>query len=169
MVSWIITLRRRENGLAVGAGDIVHTVDGGSRMEVDNWSANLELVYARPPGHKPPAPVREFSAEALGLYFGTPAEYVGLTKTPQPVPRRPFGVPGIGKPSVAPEAAETPEELGRAVIRATFVEALGDYIDARIDYRAADPEWKSGRDVAQAADRLETALADVLKHGAPHD
>jgi hypothetical protein len=64
-----------------------------------------------------------------------------------------------------PPRRDTPEQVGREVIRATFVEALGDYIDARIDYRAADPEWKSGRDLSVTADKLEHALEDVLRHG----
>jgi hypothetical protein len=62
---------------------------------------------------------------------------------------------------------DTPETVGREVIRASFIEALGDYIDARIDYRAGDPEWKSSREIAAAGDRLEKALEDVLAHGTP--
>lgn len=79
-MSWIITLRRKLDGSPVGGGDIV-TAPGGRRMEVDNWAAGLELVYCRPPGHTPKAPVREFAASALGLYFGTKSEHLGFSAT----------------------------------------------------------------------------------------
>ena len=38
------------------------------------------------------------------------------------------------------------------------MEALADHIDARIDYRAADPEWRSSRECSETADRLEAEL-----------
>lgn len=61
--------------------------------------------------------------------------------------------------------ADTPESVGRGVIRGTFLEALADYIDARIDYRAADPEWRSTRELDRTDYTLEKALEDVLRHG----
>lgn len=65
-----ITLRKLEDGAPVGAGDIVRTVQGQHRFEVDNWSEGTCKVYARPPGHTPKAPLREFNPSELGLYIG---------------------------------------------------------------------------------------------------
>lgn len=49
--------------------------------------------------------------------------------------------------------------------RAAFLEALADYIDARIQYAAADPEWRSSREVSATGDRLEYALEELFKRG----
>lgn len=50
----------------------------------------------------------------------------------------------------------------RLALRAAFIETLADYIDARINYGNGDPEWRSGRETSQAADRLDDALAKLL-------
>lgn len=57
------------------------------------------------------------------------------------------------------------EQLGREVIRANFLDALADYIDARIDYRNGDPEWKTAHEIDRTSGKLEDALSDVLRHG----
>lgn len=46
--------------------------------------------------------------------------------------------------------------------RDDFMECLTDYIDARIQYAAADPEWRSHRECSTAQDRLEAALTRLL-------
>lgn len=82
---------------------------------------------------------------------------------PTPAHRLPGSVAAAIRKTQWPEPAL--DEVGRGVIRNTFMEALGDWIDARIDYRAADPEWRSYRDGREAEERLEKALQDVLRHG----
>jgi hypothetical protein len=60
-------------------------------------------------------------------------------------------------------APPTPAQQAQASARRVmFIDALGDYIDARINYGGADPEWRSTREIAQAADALDTALAAIL-------
>lgn len=46
--------------------------------------------------------------------------------------------------------------------RGVFLEALADYIDARIEYRSADPEWRSTRELTRTGDALEEALEALL-------
>lgn len=46
--------------------------------------------------------------------------------------------------------------------RSAFLDALGNYIDARIEYHAAEPEWRSNREVAQAIGRLDEALVALF-------
>lgn len=59
--------------------------------------------------------------------------------------------------------ARTPAQRAVASAqRVMFIDALGDYIDARINYGNADPEWRSSREVSQAGDALELALATIL-------
>lgn len=59
--------------------------------------------------------------------------------------------------------SRTPEqEAVMASKQGVFMEALGDYVDARINYNAAEPEWRSTRDMAAATDRLEQALEALL-------
>lgn len=48
--------------------------------------------------------------------------------------------------------------------RLALMEALADYVDARIDYRLADPEYRSSREVSLAAGQLEAALDELFKH-----
>lgn len=49
--------------------------------------------------------------------------------------------------------------------RERFLEALASYIDARISYAAADPAWRSSREVAASEDELETALEALIPDG----
>lgn len=43
-----------------------------------------------------------------------------------------------------------------------LTEALDDLIDARIEYRNADPEWRSTRDCDKAREAFEQALQNVI-------
>lgn len=51
------------------------------------------------------------------------------------------------------------------IARDRFLEALADHIDARIDYRLAEAEWRSGNEVTRTMDALDQALEALLKHG----
>ena len=67
-----------DHGKPVGAGDRVsyyhkdepRGIPNHSAWEIDNWSNGTCRVYARRPGHVPPAPLHEFSPSELGLYIG---------------------------------------------------------------------------------------------------
>lgn len=48
--------------------------------------------------------------------------------------------------------------------RTAFMDALADYIDAKVSYAAGDPEWRSSRDVCATGDKLEEALDALFKH-----
>lgn len=76
-----------------------------------------------------------------------------------------YRLPGSVAAGVRGSLVPPAEEVGREVIRANFLDALADYIDARIDYRNGDPEWKSAHEISRASDKLEGALSDVLRHG----
>jgi len=39
-----------------------------------------------------------------------------------------------------------------------FFDALDAYIDARIDYRASDPEWRSTRELTRTTDALKAEI-----------
>lgn len=145
-----ITLRELATGKPVVVGDVVH--DRHSQgWYVDSWDTEAYLVYLRKPG-KPHDALSAWGPFEVFCYIGE--------ERGQPISEIKWGAKTGRTP--APDTLET---VGREVIRAAFMEALGDYIDARIDYRAGDPEWRSYREGREAEERLEKALADVLKHG----
>lgn len=51
----------------------------------------------------------------------------------------------------------------RIAARDELIEAIEQLIEAKMNDRAADPEWKSGQEVLGAGDRLAAALDAVLE------
>lgn len=70
------TLRRKDTGKPVGAGDEL-TNGAGVVFVLDNWSGpgGGVSVYAYPKGHTPRAPIMHFRPEDLGLYYGSKSDY----------------------------------------------------------------------------------------------
>lgn len=70
---------------------------------------------------------------------------------------------GVRLPGSVAAACRRPITPDYPAQRAAFMDALADYIDAKIDYRACDPEWASTRDICKAGDQLEAALDALFK------
>jgi hypothetical protein len=47
---------------------------------------------------------------------------------------------------------------------AAFQDALDDLIDARIDYRTSDSEWKTTTDIRRASEQVDAALKALILH-----